>query len=366
MRARLCSLVTATSLSILALAGTATAATAPTGSTDGHRHRRRRRHRRDARDPGGDRHASPRRQRRRRGGHLRRGARRHRAVLVRNRRWRLPAAPDRRRHGHLDRPPRDRSGGDARRLVLGERDAAPLHAGPLQRSLRRRPRHGRRLGQRARPLRDDLARGRVAARDPDRARGLRDRQHLLRPDPGERRLLRRRPRLGRALPRPGRDAEGRRHRLPQPGHRARVRADCAPRREGLLPRRDRRRARRDGAEPTGGADREPCVAFGPDDDAGPAHVCGARTSAHEGVVPRARRLRNGPALERRLNRRRGAQHPGGLSARDGDPRAAAAPVPGGVALRVRRPRRVPRRRGLRPTCLCAGCSPTGSPRRVAR
>ena len=128
----------------------------------------------------------------------------------------------------------------------------------------------------------------------------------------------------------------------------RVRADWEARREGLLPRRDRRRARRDRAETAGGADREPRVAAGPDDDARPTHVCGTRTSADAGVVPRARRLRDGAALERRLDRRRGAQHPGGLSARDGDPRAATAPVPGGVALRVRRPRRVPRRRGLRP------------------
>ena len=79
-------------------------------------------------------------------------------------------------------------------------------------------------------------------------------------DPRERRLLRRRPRVRRALPRPRRDAEGRRHRLPQPGPRARVRADRAPRREGLLPRSDRGRARRDGAEPAGRTDREPRLA----------------------------------------------------------------------------------------------------------
>ena len=127
MRVKLCSLISAASLMIFAaLAGTATAATAPSGPPDRHRHGRRRCHRGDARDPGSRRHPSPRRQRRRRRGHRRRGARRHRAVLVRHRRRRLPAAPDRGRRGHLDRPPRDRSGGDARRLVLGERVALPF------------------------------------------------------------------------------------------------------------------------------------------------------------------------------------------------------------------------------------------------
>ena len=119
-----------------------------------------------------------------------------------------------------------------------------------------------------------------------------------------------------ALPRPRRDAEGRRHRLPQPGPRARLRADRASRREGLLPRCDRGRARRDGAEPTSAPTANhvwrPGLMTMRD-----LHTYAAPERAPTRVsLPRPRRLRDGPAFERRLDRRRGAQHPRGLPTRD--------------------------------------------------
>ena len=126
------------------------------------RHRRSGRDGRDARHARGGRHAPPRRQRGRRRRHGGRGTRRHRALLVRDRRRRLPAPPDRRRRRHDRRPSREGSGGDAARLLLGDRRPARVQRRALQRPVRRRPRHGRGLGPRARPLRDDLA-GRGAA-----------------------------------------------------------------------------------------------------------------------------------------------------------------------------------------------------------
>ncbi len=98
-----------------------------------------------------------------------------------------------------------------------------------------------------------LARG-VAAGDRGGSDGLRRRPDVLRPDAGERRLLRRHPLDRGDLPRPGRHSARRRHRAPQPGPGSGVRADRPPRRQGLLPRRDRRRDGRGGPGP---ADRAP-------------------------------------------------------------------------------------------------------------
>ena len=55
-----------------------------------------------------------------------------------------------------------------------------------------------------------------------------------------------------------------------------------------------------------------------DDDARPARVHRARARAHARRVPRAGRLRHGPAVVGRLDRRRGAEHPrAGAARRDG-------------------------------------------------
>ena len=82
-------------------------------------------------------------------------------------------------------------------------------------------------------------------------------------------------------------------------------------------------------------------------------------------LSRARRLRHGPALERRLDRRRGAEHPRGLPARGHD---AAS----GRSTTTSRPRasRSPTAAPTWPTrtsstCRCAACSPRSSPPRAA-
>ncbi len=79
------------------------------------------------------------------------------------------------------------------------------------------------------------------------------------------------------------------------------------------------------------------------------------------VLPRTRRLRHGPALLGRLDRRRGAQHHGGEPT-GRDVRHGAAPlVPRGLALLVRRPQRVPGRSGVLRRAASPGCSRPRSP-----
>ena len=114
----------------------------------------------------------------------------------------------------------------------------PFNDGPLQRPLGRRAGDGGGLGRGARAA-TARCRSREALQPAiDVARqGLRRRPDVLRPDAGQRRLLRRHPVDARALPRSGRHAARRRHRLPESRSRPRVRADRAPRRQGLLPRR---------------------------------------------------------------------------------------------------------------------------------
>ena len=72
----------------------------------------------------------------------------------------------------------------------------------------------------------------------------------------------------------------------------------------------------------------------------------ARARADARDLPRARRLLDGPAVERRLDGRRGAQHPRGLRPRVDDARAGVPLLPRGVAVLVRRPERLPRRSRL--------------------
>ena len=113
---------------------------------------------------------------------------------------------------------------------------------------------------------------------------------------------------------------------------------------GLLPRRARRGDGRRRAGPADGAGCKPRLAARPDDREGREALRGARAPAHADRLPRARRLGHGPAVERRLDGGRGAQHPRGLSgSRRPRSNARASPVPRGLALRVRRPQRVPRR-----------------------
>ena len=137
-------------------------------------------------------------------------------------------------------------------------------------------------------------------------------------------------------------------RITQPGHGEDV-PDPGPQRrpQGLLPRR---RGRGDGGGGDHAADRpdrQPRLAAGPDDDGRPHALHGARPREPVDVpVPRPRGLRHGPAVQRRHDRRRGAEHPRGLRAAGRVARPDPAPLPGGVALRVRRPQRLPRRPGV--------------------
>ena len=94
------------------------------------------------------------------------------------------------------------------------------------------------------------------------------------------------------------------------------------------------------------ADSRPRLAAGRDDDARPPRLRRARAGADARELPRARRLLDGPALERRLDRRRGAEHPRGLRPGVDDARAGVPLLPRGVAVLVRRPERVPRRSRL--------------------
>ncbi len=69
----------------------------------------------------------------------------------------------------------------------------------------------------------------------------------------------------------------------------------------------------------------------------------ARAGADARELPRGRRLLDGPALERRLDRRRSAEHPRGLRPRVDDARAGVPLLPRGVSVLVCRPQRLPRR-----------------------
>ena len=156
--------------------------------------------------------------------------------------------------------------------------------------------------------------------------------------------------LGRALPRPGRHDPRHRHRPAQPGHGAHVRAHRQARSGGLLPRPGRGG---DGRRRAEAAARPPAptsarLAARPAHDGRPGAVRGDRARADARALPRARRLRHGAAVVGRLDRRRGAQHHRGRSRlrfADADP--AVPLVPRGLALRLRRPRPVRRRPGVR-------------------
>ena len=88
----------------------------------------------------------------------------------------------------------------------------------------------------------------------------------------------------------------------------------------VLPRPDRRGDRRAAQNPPLAPDRRPHLAARPDDRARPARATTrVEREPDPRRLPRPRRLRHGPAVERRLDRRRGAEHPRGLpprSARD--------------------------------------------------
>ncbi len=176
----------------------------------------------------------------------------------------------------------------------------------------------------------------------------------------QRRLLQRHPVHGRDLPRRGRHPARRRHHATQPRPRAHVRAD---RRDG--PRAFYRgpiaRAIADaGAEPADGARRQPRVAPRADDRGRPASLRRAVAQADPDRLQGPRRVGHGPAVERRLDRRRGAQHP------RGPPRSRRRTARARCTTSSRhRATRSPTATPTSPTpttstCRCAACSRTAS------
>ena len=84
-----------------------------------------------------------------------------------------------------------------------------------------------------------------------------------------------------------------------------------------------------------------------DDDGRPQRLPREEPQADDGGLPRLRRLRHGAVVQRRLDRRRGAQHPRALRPRRDDRRQRPAPLPRGVRAGLRRPRRLRRRQQVR-------------------
>ena len=266
-----------------------------------------------------------------------------------------------------DRRARDGTGRHASHLLLRERRAAPVQRRALQRSLGRGSRHGRDVGGRAREIRDDVAGRGLRAGDPRRAPRLSSSTRC-----GSTRSTRTATGSTTFLPaRRSSSTPTARLATSAPCSRTRtlaqdLRADRASRRERLLSRCRGGRARRDRPAPACRPDGEPRLALRRDEDARPPHVRRPGAGADPRELPRARRVLDGPALERRLDRRRGAEHPRGVRPVVDDPRAGAALLPRSVALLVRRPQRIPRRSRRTSTCRCAACSPRSTPRRAGR
>ena len=202
------------------------------------------------------------------------------------------------------------------------------------------------MGQGAARLRQLVAGRRAPARHPRRARRLQGRQHLRVPDRAERGLVRRRAVHGGALPRPGRQPSRRGLHASQPRPRAHVSPDRPRRPECLLPRRDRRGDRGCCPAPADRRRRQPPLAAGPDHAGRPRELRGARACADPHRLPRPGRVGHRPAVERRLDGGRGAQHPRGLLGPRRQPHARAPPDARVLALHVRGPQRLPRRSGL--------------------
>ena len=196
-----------------------------------------------------------------------------------------------------------------------------------------------------------------------RASRIRHRPGVVRPGEREPRLVRRHPGERGVVPRSGRNSSRRRDRVHEPRARKDVRAHRISARR-VLPRSGRRRTGRDrsapGRQPVG----EPCLAFWRDEDARPAHVRRAGAGSDPRQLPGARRLLDGAAVERRLDRRGGAEHPRGLQPRVDDE--------GPPCTTTSRPRATPSRTArtspIRPTstCLSPGCSRTSTRRPGAR
>ena len=260
--------------------------------------------------------AAARRQRRRRRGRDGRDARRHRALLHRHRRRRLLRLLRREdRPGAHHRRPRDRAGVDAARRVHrpGDRRALQLHprAGH-QRRLRRRARHAgrpgsarstagarRRLGQRA-AARRSTSRGaaswstRRSASRPRRTRPAFDAVHV---DP---QAL---PPAAATRPRSARSSATPTSPAPTGCSRAGASAPSTAGRSAARSCTTVQHPPKTAATDAAGPARAPCS--GATSRRTARSTGSRRTCGYRGL----RRLRHGAVVVRRLDRRRGAEHP---------------------------------------------------------
>ena len=132
----------------------------------------------------------------------------------------------------------------------------------------------------------------------------------------------------------------------------------------LLPGPDRRGDRRHRPGPARRPGLDPERPARPDDRGRPGRLPGPGPGPDPGRLPRLPGLRHGPAVQRRLHRRRGPQHPGGLRpGRRATPRPCSTtwrrpgwPSPTATAGSATR---------TSSTCPCAGCSARASPTSAA-
>ena len=276
--------------------------------------------------------AARRRQRRRRGGRGRGRPRRRRAVLVRASAaaasW---SSTHEGRQGHDDRQPRDRAGRHVADLVL-RRTGKPLAFADAraQRAVGRRARHGPRVGAGAARLRHLVARRALQPGIARRAGRLPGRRDVRRAD---RRTTRRRSRdvpstaaiyldpdgtprdVGSTLRNPDLAGTYEAHRAST----ARTRFYRGPIAQAIVDAVRPPAASTTDRHAPGGVparrhdDRRP-RATTRRSSATPTHV----------ELPRPRRLRHGPAVQRRLDRRRGAEHPRAATDLGGRDRATGA------------------------------------------
>ena len=137
-----------------------------------------------------------------------------------------------------------------------------------------------------------------------RAERVRRRPGVLRPDAGEQAVVRRHAVVGGAVPQPGRHAARRRDGLPQPRPRgAHMSGSRTSGRRGSTAAQSQTRSSTMVQDPPVSPTADHVWRTGRDDDARPARLHGAGTGADAHRLPRARRLRHGPAVERWLDRR---------------------------------------------------------------
>ena len=309
---------------------------------DERRLRRRGQLRRPDRDQGGPAGAEDGRQR---GGRRDRhgcSAGRHRAVQLGSRRGRVPFYYNAKTATVKTIDGRDRARRDhARRLHRPRRgQALQLRAETGdERRLRRGARHPGHLGQGAAALGDVALRPGAGPGDQGGRPRLPGRHDLQPADGGEPAAVRGVPVHQRDLP-AGRPAAGRGLDPEEPRPRRHLPVAGRQGGQALLLGQAGAPGRRGRPQAPEVGDHHPARTSRLDDAGRPPGVSGAQPQADPGGLPRVRRLRHGAVLQRRLDGGRGAQHHGALRPGRHERHRRAAPLPGGLGPRVRRPRRV--------------------------